>query len=128
MIWSICKQSALTFILADTSLLDRIMQNVGKDLLFESLDLAWMWLWISSDKHPSAILVYFSSPKYFIFKNYFSRWIYFTIMLIIYCSLRIKSMLEAGLSAENSKGKDLNRLLPLTVWDQLGEYLICWGK
>lgn len=40
MILSICKERALTFILAVTSLLDRIraLLHVGKDLLFESLD------------------------------------------------------------------------------------------
>lgn len=80
MILSICKQSALNFILAITLLLDRIKEllHVDRDLLFEPLDSAWIRLWTSSDKHPAAILVYFCSPKYFIFKNYFSRWIYFT--------------------------------------------------
>lgn len=80
MILSICKQSALNFILAVTRLPDRIraLLHVGKDLLFESLHSAWIPLWISSDKHPSAILLYFYSPKSFIFKNYFFRWIYFT--------------------------------------------------
>lgn len=46
MILSICKQSVLTFILAVTSLLDRIraLLHVGKGLLFESLNSAWIWL------------------------------------------------------------------------------------
>lgn len=80
MILGIFKQSALTFILAVTSLPDRIraLFHVGKDLLFESLDSAWIQPWISSDEHLSEILVYFCSLKSFIFKNYFSRWIYFT--------------------------------------------------
>lgn len=43
MILSICKQSALTFIPAITSLPDgiRVLIHVGKDLLFESLESAW---------------------------------------------------------------------------------------
>lgn len=119
MILSICKQSVLTFILAVTSLLDRIraLLHVGKGLLFESLNSAWIWLWVSSEKHPSAILVYFSSPKSLIFKNYFSRWIYFTHHVNYLLLFKNQEYAWHWSLCREQQREGLESLLQLTVWD-----------
>lgn len=127
MILSICGQNVFASILVMTSCPIPFIRADGKstllhadkDWLFGSLESAWIWLWISLGKHPSATLVYFCSPESFIFKNYSSRWVYFTHHVNYLLLFKIKSMLEAVQVPPFAVLCRETSLLHLTAWDLL---------